>query len=110
MMPATGVLRARADVGGRARDGARDGDAADHRRHDVGQPCAISSTLELCRSPVMPSATTAESRLSTAASSATVNAEGSSGRIRSARNAGRANAGRPVGIPPKRVPMVSTGR
>ena len=54
----------------------------------LATPCAISSAFELCRSPVIESATTAESRLSTAASSATVSADGSSGRIRSARNAG----------------------
>ena len=57
------------------------------------------------------SATTADSRLSTAASSATVNAEGSSGRIRSARNCGnvRTSAGR---WECRRTcdPMVSTGR
>ena len=46
-------------------------------------PCATSSTFELWRSPDIESATTAESRLSMAASSATVNAEGSRGRIRS---------------------------
>jgi hypothetical protein len=44
-------------------------------------PCATSSTLGLCRSPVIPSATTADSMLSSAASSATVNAEGISGRM-----------------------------
>ena len=42
----------------------------------LATPCATSSTLELWRSPVMPSATTAESMLSSAASSATVKAEG----------------------------------
>ncbi len=60
----------------------------------LATPCATSSTLELCRSPLMPSATTAESRLSTAASSATVNAEGSSGKMCSARQCGRENAGK----------------
>ena len=57
----------------------------------------------------MPSATTAESRLSTAAKSATVTAEGNSGSIKSARNSGMRSAGSPVGMPPKRLPMVSTG-
>ena len=47
-------------------------------------PCATNSTLGLCRSPVMPSATTAESMLSSAASMATVKAEGISGRMCSA--------------------------
>ena len=54
----------------------------------------------------MLSATTADSRLSIAASMATVNAEGSSGKIRSARNSGSWNAGRPVGMPPNLVPIV----
>ena len=39
-------------------------------------PWAMSSTFELCRSPLMLSATTADNRLSTAASSATVKARG----------------------------------
>ncbi len=45
----------------------------------------------------------------TAAKSATVNAAGSSGRIRSARNGGTANAGKPFGMPPNFEPIVSTG-
>jgi len=40
---------------------------------------------------------------------ATVIAEGSRGRMRSARNCGRPIEGRPLGIPPKREPIVSTG-
>ena len=39
-------------------------------------PCATNSILELCLVPLMLSATTAESRLSTAANNATVMAEG----------------------------------
>ncbi len=69
----------------------------------------MSSAFELCRSPVIESATTAESRLSTAASSATVIAAGSSGRIRSTRNAGMWIGGSPPGIAPNLEPMVSTG-
>ena len=57
----------------------------------------------------MLSATTAESRLSTAARIATVSADGSSGRMRSARNVGIENDGRPLGMPPNFEPMVSTG-
>ena len=57
----------------------------------------------------MLSATTAESRLSIAASIATVNAEGSSGRIKSTRNSGSEIAGSPVGMPPNLLPIVSTG-
>jgi hypothetical protein len=73
-------------------------------------PCATSSTLGLCRSPVIPSATTAESILSSAASIATVNAEGSSGRMCSEWKSGIANGGRPLGIPLNLLPIVSTGR
>ena len=74
----------------------------------LARPWATSSTSGLCRSPHMLSATTAESRLSIAASIATVNAEGKSGRIRSARNSGSASAGSPVGMPPNLVPIVPT--
>ena len=59
-------------------------------------PWAMSSAFELWRSPVIESATTAESRLSTAARSATVSAAGSSGRIRSARNVGTTNRRKPA--------------
>ena len=76
----------------------------------LATPCASSSAFELWRSPVIESATTADSRLSTAARSATVSADGSSGRIRSARNCGMAKAGRPLGMPPNFDPIVSTGR
>ncbi len=73
-------------------------------------PCASSSAFELCRSPIRLSATTADSRLSTAASSATVTADGRSGRIRSALNSGMLIEGNPEGRPPNRDPIVSTGR
>src|SRR5690348_5034043 len=56
----------------------------------------------------MLSATTAERRLSRAASSATVRAEGIRGTIKSGRNAGSERCGKPVGIPPKALPMVAT--
>ena len=75
----------------------------------LATPCAMNSAFELCRSPVMESATTADSRLSTAASSATVIAAGSSGRIRSTRNVGMWIGGRPPGITPNFEPIVSTG-
>ena len=41
-------------------------------------PCAMSSVLELCLSPITPSATMADSRDSMAPSMAIVNAEGKS--------------------------------
>ena len=65
--------------------------------------------LELCRSPVIWSAMTADSRLSTAASRATVNADGNRGSIKSVRNVGMAKGGSPVGIPPNLLPIVSIG-
>src|SRR5579864_5079361 len=58
----------------------------------------------------MVSATTADSRLSTAAKMATVRAEGRRGRIRSGRKEGKSIRGRPEGMPPNFEPMVSTGR
>jgi len=73
-------------------------------------PCAANSMFELWRSPLIPSATTADSRLSTAASRATVNAEGNKGRICAAWKDGRENCGNPCGIPPNLLPIVSTGR
>ena len=58
----------------------------------------------------MLSATTADNRLSIAARSATVTAEGISGTIISGRNSGIAMSGKPVGMPPNLVPMVSALR
>ena len=58
----------------------------------------------------MLSATTAESRLSTAAKSATVIAEGNRGSTWSSLNAGMESFGKPAGIPPNLLPMVSIGR
>src|SRR4051812_18220860 len=74
----------------------------------LATPCASSSTSGLCRSPPMLSATTADNKLSIAASIATVQAEGSSGRIKSTRNSGIEIAGSPVGMPPNLLPIVST--
>jgi hypothetical protein len=51
-------------------------------------PCATNSTFGSCCVPLMPSPTTAESRLSMAPSSATVSADGSSIGIQSAWNSG----------------------
>jgi hypothetical protein len=73
-------------------------------------PCAKSSTLELCRPPVSRSATTADISDSIAPSIATVSVGDSSVRIRSGRKRGMWNAGRPDGMPPNRVPIVSTPR
>jgi hypothetical protein len=75
----------------------------------LAMPCATSSTLELWRVPAMPSATTAESRLSTAASKATVSAEGMSGMMCSDLKSGITNRGKPLGMPPNLLPMVATG-
>ena len=57
----------------------------------------------------MPSATTAESSDSIAASRATVTADGKSSRTRSSETAGRLGAGMEAWISPKREPIVSTG-
>jgi len=73
-------------------------------------PCATSSQFERCRRPVMPSATTAESRLSTPARNAIVKALGSSSAMRDIEISGITGAGKLVGMPPKREPIVSTGR
>src|SRR4051812_10545249 len=57
----------------------------------------------------MLSATTADSRLSIAASIATAQAGFNSGRIRSERNSGNEMLGRPDGMPPNALPTVATG-
>ena len=109
-MPATGVcapdrmlvaVRAMAPVAGSPPNS---GEAM------LATPWAISSTFGLCRSPVMRSATTADMSDSMAPSIATVRAGEMSCRIRSGRNAGRCTLGSPPGIPPNRLPIVSTGR
>ena len=110
-MPATGVcapermlvaVRAMAPVAGKP---------AEQRRNDVGDSLRRTARRsELCRSLLIRSATTADISDSIAPSMATVSAGREQARIRSGaelrelRNA----AGR-CGIPPKRVPMVSTG-
>ena len=58
----------------------------------------------------MESATTAESRLSMPPSSAKETALGSSAASRSRVISGRPGKGKVCGMPPKREPMVSTGR
>ncbi len=75
----------------------------------LAMPWPTSSTLDLWRLPIMPSATTAESSDSIAASSATVTADGNSSRTRSSEMAGRLGAGIEAWISPKREPIVSTG-
>ena len=76
----------------------------------LARPWAISSWLESWRSSVMPSATTAHSSDSMAARSAMVVA----GRIRcwilAQLRSGHWKVGRPWGMPPNLLPMVSTGR
>ena len=75
----------------------------------LAMPCAISSTLGLWRSPLMRSETTADISDSIAPSMATVIAGEISGRMRWNCKGGIAKLGRPEGIPPKRVPIVSIG-
>eukprot|EP01022_Parablepharisma_sp_SALTPOND_P012225 TRINITY_DN1566_c0_g2_i1.p1 TRINITY_DN1566_c0_g2~~TRINITY_DN1566_c0_g2_i1.p1 ORF type:complete len:1815 (-),score=421.25 TRINITY_DN1566_c0_g2_i1:71508-76952(-) len=74
----------------------------------LAAPCAESSTLELCVSPVMPSATTAESRDSIPASRAMVSASGRRVWMRSKVISGRTISGMARGMPPNLLPMVST--
>src|SRR3954447_196472 len=109
MTPATGVLApARMFVAVRAIAPVA-GMPANKGEAKLARPCASSSTLELCLVPLIPSATTAESRLSTAARSATVSAEGNKGITWSSRNSGIESFGSPAGIPPNLLPIVSNG-
>ena len=75
----------------------------------LATPWPTSSTFGLCLSPLMRSETTADISDSMAPSMATVMAGEMSGRSRSTRKCGMINLGNPEGMPPKRVPMVSTG-
>ena len=76
----------------------------------LATPWATSSMLERWRPPIMPSATTADSKDSMAPSSAMVNA--GAARVVSIASVtwGSAGRGRPASMTPKRVPIVSTGR
>ena len=77
----------------------------------LATPCAISSWLGSWRGrPLSWSATRAHSSDSMAPSSAMVRVGVTSSLTVSQENSGSAKAGRPCGMPPKRVPMVSTGR
>ena len=73
-------------------------------------PCATNSQLERCRRPLMESATTAESRLSMPPSSAKESAVGNTSKTLSTDSSGSRGAGRDEGMPPKRLPIVSTGK
>ena len=77
----------------------------------LAMPCATSSTLGLCLSPLMRSETTADSSDSRAPSSATVKRrrQQAEHEVRDG-TAGRCSDGRPLGMPPKRLPIVSTSR
>ena len=77
----------------------------------LATPCATSSQFERCRRPLMLSATTAESRLSIAAQQREgERRSGSTAMSFSSEMAGRCGAGSECGMPPNRVPIVSTGR
>ena len=75
----------------------------------LAKPCATSSQFERCLRPVMPSATTADSSDSIAPSSAKAIASGSTACAFASENDGSAGHGSSRGMPPNRVPMVSTG-
>ena len=75
----------------------------------LAMPCAISSTFGLCRSPPMRSATTADISDSIAPSIATVSAGEANAESDAAWNCGMTSGGKPIGMPPNRLPIVSTG-
>jgi hypothetical protein len=72
-------------------------------------PCPINSTLGLCLSPLVRSATTADISDSIAPSIAMVTAGESRCNNRLGFNVGTARCGNPLGMPPNRAPIVSTG-
>ena len=74
----------------------------------LAMPCAMSSWLESCRSSIIPSATTAHSRDSIAASSAMVVAGWNRCWMFSHDSAGMCGCGSACGMPPNLLPMVST--
>ena len=76
----------------------------------LATPWATSSQFERWRRPLMESATTADSRLSIQPSSAKERAAGRTSTTLAVEKAGSCGSGRVCGMPPKRVPMVSTGR
>ena len=76
----------------------------------LAAPWATSSQFDLCLRPVMPSATTAHSRLSTPARKAIVNALGTSSRTWAQSRCGSRGIGSVLGSSPKRLPIVVTGR
>ena len=75
----------------------------------LATPCAISSWFGSCRSPVIESATRAQSSDSIAPSSAIEIVGPTRFCASSHSKAGSANDGSPCGMPPKRLPIVSTG-
>ena len=74
----------------------------------LATPWAISSQSDLWRLPVMPSATTAESSDSIAASRAIVRAEGINSRTSLRLKGGKWGVGSEPGMPPNLLPMVAT--
>ena len=75
----------------------------------LATPCATSSMLERCRPPIMPSATTAERSDSIAPRAAMAKAGPTSSRASASETNGSTGLGRPEGISPNRLPIVSTG-
>ena len=76
----------------------------------LATPCATSSQFERWRRPVMPSATTADSRIRSRRAARRRARPAARPETFASENGGRCGAGRSRGMPPKRVPMVSTGR
>ena len=69
----------------------------------LATPCAISSALGRCRRPDIPSATTADNRLSIAPRSVNDSAQGSAACTASSPKSGKAGAGGLRGKSPKRL-------
>lgn len=72
-------------------------------------PWAISSMLERCLRPVIPSATTADSKDSIAPRRANETASGKTAAALSSESGGKVGRRSPRGMPPNRVPIVSAG-
>ena len=110
IMPATGVLRAGANVGGGARNGASCGNAAEQRRSNIGD--ALRHKFHIGIVPVAGHAVGdhgGEQALERR-QQRHCKRRGQQRQDSSAWKSGMAKGGRPLGIPPNLLPMVSTGR
>ena len=110
-MPAIGPARAGAHIGGGARDRAGDADAAEERRGDIGE--ALRHQLAVRAVPPSGHAVGDDGREQRFDRAEQREGEGIGQHGLQpcrATKAGSDGTGRAAGMPPKRVPMVSTGR